>query len=86
MDGGWNGRRWAAGTVGTSNKGRRLERQVAGTVDRASAAPRLYARVIMMQLLFKSGFSPLRAGIVARLAIAGGAACLLWLAVIWALL
>ena len=40
----------------------------------------------MMQLLFKSGFSPLRAGIVARLAIAGGAACLLWLAVIWALL
>lgn len=40
----------------------------------------------MMQLSIKSGFSPLRAGIGARLALAGGAACLLWIAVIWALL
>lgn len=40
----------------------------------------------MMQLLFKSGFSPLRAGIVARLAIAAGGAGLLWFAVVWALL
>ncbi len=40
----------------------------------------------MMHISKIPGFSPLRAGIGARLALAGVAAGLLWSAVVWALL
>lgn len=40
----------------------------------------------MMQTTKNPGFSPLRAGIGTRLALAGVAAGLLWFTVLWALL
>lgn len=42
--------------------------------------------MVMLQQIYKSGFSPLRAGIGARIALAGIATGLLWLAVAWALI
>ncbi len=46
----------------------------------------MFARIVMRIIRMKPQFSPLRAGIGARLALAGIAACLLWFAVAWALL
>ena len=42
--------------------------------------------MVMLKQMNNPGFSPLRAGIGARLALAGVATGLLWFAVAWALL